>query len=57
MLFKDAKWIWINDSPKCNEHAVFEENFAFSGERTVFTVCAETDYVLFVNGSLAGFGQ
>ena len=57
MLCKDAKWIWINDSPKCNEYAVFEEKFAFSGERTVFTVCAETDYVLFVNGSLAGFGQ
>ena len=57
MLCSDAKWIWINDSPKCNEYAVFEESFSFSGEKTVFTVCAEQDYILYVNGVLAGFGQ
>ena len=57
MLFSKAKWIWINDSPKPDEYAVFEEEFEFSGDKTVFTVSAETDYVLYVNGVLAGFAQ
>ncbi len=57
MLDKNAKWIWINNSPKQNEYAVFEEEFAFDGKKSTFTVCAEIDYVLYVNGSLAGFGQ
>ncbi len=57
MLDKRAKWIWINDQPKDNEYAVFEENFNFFGKKATFTVCAEIDYVLYVNGTLAGFGQ
>lgn len=57
MLNKNAKWIWINDNPEKNEYAVFEERFCFSGQKVMFTVCAETDYILYVNGVLAGFGQ
>ena len=57
MLDKNAKWIWINNSPKENEYAVFEEKFLFDGKKATFTVCAESDYVLYVNGRLAGFGQ
>lgn len=57
MLNKNAKWIWINDNPKKNEYAVFEERFNFSGQKVMFTVCAETDYILYANGVLAGFGQ
>ncbi len=57
MLDKNARWIWINNNPKPNEYAVFEEKFNFSGEKATFTVCAEMDYVLYVNGKLASFGQ
>ncbi len=57
MLDKNAKWIWINDNPQDNEYAVFEEKFDFDGKKATFTVCAEIDYVLYVNGQLAGFGQ
>ncbi len=57
MLCSNAKWIWINDSPKPDEYAVFEEEFEFSNLQTIFSVCAETDYILYVNGSLAGFSQ
>ena len=57
MFDKNAKWIWINNYPKQNEYAVFEEKFEFSGKKATFTVCAEMDYVLYVNGNLAGFGQ
>lgn len=57
MFDKNAKWIWINNNPKPNEYAVFEENFIFDGTKATFVVCAEMDYVLYVNGNLAGFGQ
>lgn len=57
MLDKNAKWIWINNNPRENEFAVFEQKFDFSGKNATFTLCAETDYVLYVNGKLAGFGQ
>lgn len=57
MFNKDAKWIWINDNPQDNEYAVFEEKFVFDGKNATFTVCAEIDYVLYINGALAGFGQ
>ncbi len=57
MLDKNAKWIWINNAPQQNEYAVFEGKFNFDGAKATFTVCAEMDYVLHVNGRLAGFGQ
>ncbi len=57
MLDKNARWIWINDNPQNNEYAVFKEKFDFDGKKATITVCAEIDYVLYVNGTLAGFGQ
>ena len=57
MLNSNAKWIWINDNPQDNEYAVFEERFDFCGKKIFFTVCAEIDYVLYVNGTLASFSQ
>ncbi len=57
MFNKNAKWIWINHEPKQNEYVVFEEKFNFTGKKATFTVCAEMDYVLQVNGKVASFGQ
>ena len=57
MFDKNAKWIWINNDPKPNEYAVFEEKFNYAGGKATFTICAEMDYVLYVNGTLAGFSQ
>ena len=57
MLNRNAKWIWINSDPKQCEYAFFTEKFEFSGEKAIFTVAAEMDYVLYVNGQLASFGQ
>ena len=37
-------------NPKQNEYVVFEEKFNFDGSKATFTVCAEMDYVLYVNG-------
>lgn len=57
MLNSNARWIWINSDPKQCEYAFFSEKFKFSGQRATFTVAAETDYILYVNGKLASFGQ
>lgn len=57
MFHKNAKWIWINNNPQQNEYAVFEEKFVHNGKKVTFSVCAEIDYVLYVNGCLAGFSQ
>ena len=57
MLDKNAKWIWINNNPQQNEYAVFEEKFEFNGKKATFTVCAEMDYVLQINGKTVAFGQ
>ncbi len=57
MLDKNAKWIWINNNPKQNEYAVFEEKFIFDGNRATFAVCAEVDYILYINGRRVAFGQ
>ena len=57
MLDSRAKWIWINSDPKQCEYAFFTEKFEFNGKKATFTVAAETDYVLYVNGKLASFGQ
>ena len=57
MLNEKAKWIWINSDPQKNEYAFFEDTFVYNGERAIFCVCAETDYILYLNGERVGFGQ
>ncbi len=57
MIDQKAKWIWIHDNPGKNEYAIFEEQLSYSGESAVFTVCAETDYILSVGGAVVSFGQ
>lgn len=57
MLDKNAKWIWINNNPQDDEYAVFEQKFNFSGGKITFSVCAEIDYLLYVNGNFVSFGQ
>jgi hypothetical protein len=57
MLNENAKWIWLDNTPKSNEYAVFEEKLEYLGGTAIFTLCAETDYLLQVNGKVAGFCQ
>ena len=57
MISKNAEWIWINDNPQNNEYAFFEGEFDFDGQKAVFSVCAETDYILYINGERAAFSQ
>ncbi len=57
MEFKNAKRIWINDSPKSEEYARFVDRFEFFEGEVSLKILAETDYVAFVNGERVGYCQ
>lgn len=57
MIFPKAKWIWINEHPQKNEYAYFEADYDWNGETVLFSIAAETDYILFVNEKRVAFGQ
>ncbi len=57
MFDKNAKWIWIRPEAEKNEYALFEGSFSFGGTAAAFKIAAETDYILYINGKLASFGQ
>ena len=57
MIDNKARWIWINHRPQKNEYARFEEIFSYSGGAVSLSLCAETDYVLSINGAVVSFGQ
>lgn len=57
MISPEAKWIWINDCPQKNEYAYFEAEYDWDGETALFSVAAETDYILYVNDKRVAFGQ
>ncbi len=53
-----GKWIWENTANKRDEHAEFYTSFtAHTGDKITVKISADTDYMLFINGSLASFGQ
>ena len=52
-----AKWIWANNTPQSEEYVFFSKDFDFDGKKTVLKLCAETEYVAYINGTFLGFGQ
>lgn len=52
-----GKWIWINSNPQRNEYALFKEEFEYSGGTAVLCISAVTDYIVYINGETAAFGQ
>lgn len=57
MISSKARWIWINTDAQPNEYAYFEDVFDWNGERAIVFLASETDYILYVNGQRAAFGQ
>ncbi|MCQ2435442.1 MAG: hypothetical protein MJ101_00900 [Clostridia bacterium] len=56
--YKKARWIWENDAPQPDEYAEFAVSFrATAGKKQTFLISADSDYTLYINGVLAGFGQ
>ena len=57
MISSEAKWIWVNSDPQKNEYAYFEGEYDWNGELALFSIVAETDYILYVNQKRVAFGQ
>ena len=57
MFSNKARWIWVDSTYGKNEYAYFTDKFTFDGGKTLFTVAAETDYILYINGSQVAFDQ
>ena len=52
-----GKWIWLHDSEKKDEYVQFYDTFVGNGKKTVIKIACDTNYILYVNGAMAGFGQ
>jgi len=52
-----AKWIWLHDEEKKDEHVQFYDDFLYGDGKVAVKISCDTNYVLYVNGEVAGFGQ
>ncbi|MBE6703065.1 MAG: hypothetical protein E7585_06615 [Ruminococcaceae bacterium] len=52
-----AKWIWCNDAPKADEYGEFYHHFHWQGGKAELLISADSDYAVYLNGTLCAFGQ
>ncbi len=55
--FEKSKWIWHSDSPRADEYAEFLCEVNFYGREAELYISSDSNYTVYVNGSLAAFGQ
>ncbi len=57
-MFKKAKTIWYKNALERDDFADFSSKFAGkTGNKYILNINCDSDYNLYVNGTLAGFGQ
>ena len=57
-VLKNAEWIWIHEQNKPDEYAEFVFEFdGISTEKYLFNVTGDSNYNVYLNGELVGFGQ
>lgn len=54
---KSAKWIWQNGQASADEYVQFYDTFSCNGGKTVIRISCDTNYVLYINGKMAAYGQ
>lgn len=54
---KSAKWIWLHNRESADEYVQFYDSFSCNGENAVIRISCDTNYVLYVNGQMAAYGQ
>ena len=57
MFHSDTKWIWLKKQEEENEYASFVEKYQSNGGKVVLRIAAEMNYIAYVNGRRAAFGQ
>ena len=56
-MFEKAKWIWISGEADADEYGEFFDSFDYKSGKAVIAISCDSNYALYVNGDLAGFGQ
>ncbi len=52
-----AKWIWNKSEYKDDEYVEFVSTFSCDSKKVTMIIAAETDYMVYLNNKLVGFGQ
>ena len=55
--FEKSKWIWTTATPRADEYAEFVCECDFFGKGAELYISSDSNYTVYVNGSLAAFGQ
>ena len=55
--FEKSKWIWPISEPQADEYAEFYEEVSFFGKGAELYISSDSNYTVYINGSLAAFGQ
>ena len=55
--FDKSKWIWPTSNAQPDEYAEFYECVDFYGKSAELYISSDSNYTVYVNGSLAAFGQ
>ena len=53
----NAEWIWINTAPGADEYGEFYDSFDWSAGAVSLTVSADSNYAVYLNGTLCACGQ
>ena len=56
-MFKNARWIWQKDGSSPDQYLSFKQKFIARGNPLTLRVCAETNYIAYLNGKRVAFGQ
>lgn len=57
MPLKNAKWIWGSAEARPDEYSEFLEELTVSGREAFLYISADSNYAVYMNGALCGFGQ
>ena len=56
-IFTNAEWIWVNKPTASDEYGEFYTEFDYKGGALELLISADSNYVVYINGELACFGQ
>ncbi|MBO5071179.1 MAG: family 78 glycoside hydrolase catalytic domain [Roseburia sp.] len=57
MFYSNTRWIWLKGQEKKDEYASFLTRYCSNGGKTILKIASEINYIAYVNGKRAAFGQ
>ena len=56
-MLEKSKWIWPVENARADEYAEFYEEVSFYGRAAELFISSDSNYTVYVNGSLAAFSH